>query len=217
MAAQIDVHFRLSRRPRSVPRARSALHAVLAGWGAGDELLHTAELVISELVTNALRVRVPKDRQVGVRITHSATEGLLRLEVSDAGAGRPELKVPDDDDPHGRGLSIVEELSHRWGVDQRVGGIGKTVWSELKAPGLVPCPATREIAAIAVRSGQSVRLWGEWRTIRSVRSEQQATGGVVVVLGLADGPPLRVPAHEPLAVRGSGLSFPSRDGKDSPE
>ncbi|MEU6296463.1 ATP-binding protein [Streptomyces erythrochromogenes] len=196
-----EVAFRLSRRPRSVPRARSALHAVLADWDAGDELLHTAELVLSELVTNALRVRVPSDRQVGVRIAHSSTDGLLRLEVSDAGAGRPVVRHPEPEQTEGRGLWIVEALSHRWGVSGRVGGIGKTVWSELKAPDLVPAPVTREIAAIAVQAGQSVRVWGAWRTVRSIRSERHAAGGLAVVLGLDAGPPLRVAAGEPLAVR----------------
>ncbi|MFG2989919.1 ATP-binding protein [Streptomyces sp. NPDC048257] len=194
MAALIDLSFRLSRRPRSVPRARSALHAVLADWGACGELLHTAELVLSELVTNALRVRVPSDRQVGVRIAHSSTDGLLRLEVSDAGTGRPEVRHPEADKTKGRGLWVVEALSHRWGVSGRVGGIGKTVWSELKAPDLVPAPVTREIAAIAVQAGQSVRAWGTWRMVRSVRSERHAAGGLAVVLGLDEGPPLRVPA-----------------------
>ncbi|ARE74557.1 PAS sensor protein [Streptomyces sp. Sge12] len=201
MTALIDLSFRLTRRPRSVPRARSALHAVLADWGAGDELLHIAELVLSELVTNALRVRGPSDRQVGVRIAHSSADGLLRLEVSDAGTGRPEVRHPEEDDTQGRGLWIVDAVSHRWGVSERLGGIGKTVWSELKAPDLVPAPATREIAAIAVQAGQSVRVWGEWRTIRSVTSERHAAGGLMVVLWLDDGPPLRVPAGEPLAVR----------------
>ncbi|MFF1367003.1 ATP-binding protein [Streptomyces virginiae] len=196
-----EVTFRLSRRPRSVPRARSALCAVLEDWCAGDELLHTAELVLSELVTNALRVRVPSDRQVGVRIAHSSTDGLLRLEVSDAGTGRPEVRHPEGDESEGRGLWIVEALSHRWGVSGRIGGIGKTVWSELKAPDLVPAPATREVAAIAVQAGQSVRIWGSWRTVRSVRSERHTAGGLMVVLGLDDASPLRVPAGEPLAVR----------------
>ncbi|MCJ0871517.1 ATP-binding protein [Streptomyces sp. AP-93] len=201
MAALIDVSFRLSRRPRSAPRARAALHAVLGDWGAGGDLLHTAELVLSELVTNALRVPVPSDRQVGVRIAHSSTDALLRLEVSDAGSGRPEVRRADADETEGRGLWIVEALSLRWGVSPRMGGIGKTVWSELKAPALTPAPATREIAAIAVQAGQSVRAWGTWHTVHGVRAERQATGGLAVVLVLEEGPPLRVPAGEPLAVR----------------
>ncbi|MCY0927570.1 ATP-binding protein [Streptomyces sp. H27-H1] len=202
MASQVDVSFRLPRRPWSVPRARAALHAVLGDWGAGDDLLHTAELVLSELVTNALRVRVPADRQVGIRIAHSSAAGLLRLEVSDAGSGWPERTYPATEDEHGRGLQVVDTLSHRWGVSPRPGGIGKTVWSELKAPALTPAPHTRQLAAIAIRAGHQIRAWGTWQTILSVATLRHTTGTLTVTLTLADGPPLRLPAAEPVAVRG---------------
>jgi anti-sigma regulatory factor (Ser/Thr protein kinase) len=202
MTTYYDVSFRLSRRPRSAGRARAALHAFLADWGAGEELLDTAVLVLSELVTNALRVRAPSDRQVGVRIAYASADGLLRLEVSDAGSGRPEVRHPKADETDGRGLWIVDALSHRWGVSPRAGGIGKTVWCELKAPGLPPGPRTKELAAIAVRPGQQIRAWGAWHAVRTVSTVRHATGGLAVVLGLDEGPPLRVSAAEPLAVRG---------------
>lgn len=201
MTALNEAAFRLSRHARSAPRARAAIHAVLADWGAGEDILHTAELVLSELVTNALRAPAPNDRQVGVRIAHSSADGLLRLEVSDAGSGRPEVRRPETDDEHGRGLAVVDALSHRWGVSARAGGIGKTVWSELKAPDLVPAPSTREIAAIAVRPGQHVRVWGTWREVREVRTARHTTGALSIVLGLTEGPPLHLPAAEPVAVR----------------
>lgn len=196
-----EVTFRLSRCRRSVPRSRAALHAVLGEWGVAQDVLGTAELVLSELVTNALRVPVPSDRQVGVRIARSSADGLLRLEVSDAGSGRPEVRAPGDDETGGRGLLLVEALAHRWGVDERAGGVGKTVWVELKAPDIVAEPVEREVAAVMVRPGQRVRVRGEWRAVRTVRSERYATGGLAVVLGLDEGPALRVPAAEPLAVR----------------
>ncbi|KUO21056.1 ATP-binding protein [Streptomyces dysideae] len=196
-----EVTFRLSRSRRSVPRARALLHAVLGSWGTAQEVLEDAELVLSELVTNALRVGVPSDRQVGVRITRSAEEGLLRLEVSDAGGGRPEVKEPGDDEACGRGLLLVEALAHRWGFEERAAGIGKTVYAELKAPDIVAEPKTREVAAVMVRPGQWVRVSGEWRAVVSVRSEQYAAGGPAMVLGLGDGPALRVHAAEPLVVR----------------
>lgn len=199
MAVPNDVTFRLSRRRGSVPRARALLHAALEGWGADQDVMEAAELVLSELVTNALRVRVPHDRQVGVRIARSVGEGLLRLEVSDAGAGRPEVQTPGEDETGGRGLLLVEALAQRWGVRERAAGIGKTVWVELKAPALSPA-AAEEIAAVAVRSGQYVRAWGAWHSVRSVRGEYDASEGPVVVLGLAEGPPLRVPASDPLTV-----------------
>jgi hypothetical protein len=126
---------------------------------------------------------------------------LLRLEVSDAGSGRPEVRAPGDDETGGRGLLLVEALAHRWGVEERAGGIGKTVWAELKAPDIVAEPATREVAAVMVRPGQRVRVRGEWRVVVSVRREQRDAGDPAVVLGLDEGPALRVQATEPLAVR----------------
>ncbi|MCZ9336581.1 ATP-binding protein, partial [Streptomyces sp. TRM76130] len=67
---------------------------------------------------------VPSGRQVGVRIARSPADGLLRLEVSDAGPGRPEIRTPDDEETGGRGLLLVDALAHRWGVEERAYGIG---------------------------------------------------------------------------------------------
>jgi anti-sigma regulatory factor (Ser/Thr protein kinase) len=200
-ASTHEINCRLPRRRTSVPRARAMLHAVLGEWSVAQDALDTAELVLSELVTNALRVPVSSDRQVGVRIARSPEDGLLRLEVSDAGSGRPKVREPSDDETGGRGLLLVEALAHRWGVDERAAGIGKTVWVELKAPDIVAEPVEREVAAVMVRPGQRVRVRGRWRAVRTVRSERYATGGLAVVLGLDEGPALRVSAAEPLAVR----------------
>ncbi|MFJ9089431.1 ATP-binding protein [Streptomyces sp. NPDC102384] len=95
----------------SAPRARALLHATLSTWGIAQTVREEAELILTELVANALRIRVPHGRPVGVRITRSPADVVLRLEVSDAGAGRPEVKTPDTDDPHGRGLLLVEALA----------------------------------------------------------------------------------------------------------
>jgi anti-sigma regulatory factor (Ser/Thr protein kinase) len=201
MSVQNDVTFRLSRNRSSVPRARALVHAVLGTWGMTEGTVDAAELILSELVTNALRVPVPSDRQVGVRIARSPLDGLLRLEVSDAGPGRPEVRTPDADETGGRGLLLVEALSHRWGVEQRANGIGKTVWAELKAPDIITEPSTEEVAAAAVRPGQTVKSWGEWHTVINVRSEHHGATDPTVVLTLDEAPPLRVRATEPLAVR----------------
>ncbi len=196
-----EVSFRLPGSRRSVPRARAALLAVLGDWGAAQDVADNAELILSELVTNALRVPVSKGRQVGVRITRLVAEEMLRLEVSDAGGGRPEVREPRADETGGRGLLLVEALAHRWGVEEREGGIGKTVFAELKAPDIVAEPTVREVAAVMIQPGRRVRVWGEWRVVLGVRSEQYAGGGPAVVLTLDEGPALRVHAAEPLAVR----------------
>ncbi|MGW2655795.1 ATP-binding protein [Streptomyces sp. NPDC001478] len=205
MAAHEDfrrVDFRLVRCRSSVPRARATLRATLGEWRAVQAAAEDGELVLSELVTNAVRVRVPGDRMVGVRIECRGRGELLRLEVSDAGAGRPEVQQPGELDKGGRGLLLVEALAHRWGVDERRAGIGKTVWAELLAPGTEPAPAETQVAAVSVRPGQRVRVWGAWHTVRTVRSERYASGGLAVIVVLDDGgPALRLHAAEPLTVR----------------
>lgn len=204
MTTPNEASFRLTRCRSSVPRARAELRARLGEWRAGHPLAEDAELVLSELVTNAVRVPVPGDRMVGVRIECRGRGELLRLEVSDAGAGRPEVRHPGELEKSGRGLLIVEALAHRWGVDERRAGIGKTVWAELLAPGAARAPASAEaqVAAVSVRPGQCVRAWGAWHTVRAVRSERYAPGGLAVVIVLDDGgPALRLHAAEPLAVR----------------
>ncbi|MEV3856298.1 ATP-binding protein [Streptomyces sp. NPDC050095] len=185
----------------SVPRARALLHAVLGAWRVGQEVLESAELVLSELVTNAMRVSVPCARYIGVRMVRPESDGVLRLEVIGMGPGRPEIRVPEEDETRGRGLMLVDVLAHRWGAEVRECGIGKTVWAELKAPDIVAPPEGKEIEAVTVRPGQCVRVWGEWRAVQSVRAEPYAAGGLAVVLGLDEGPALRLHAAEPVTVR----------------
>ncbi len=177
---------------------------MLSDWGIDQDVTETAELVLSELVTNALRVPAPRDRQVGILIARSEADGLLRLEVSDAGAGRPEVRNPGEDETGGRGLLLVEALAHRWGVRDRPYGIGKTVWAELKAPDIVAVPAERRIAAVIIQPGQQVRLHGRWHTVLGVRADQSTSGGIAIVLELDSGPRQRVDAAEPLTVRDGG-------------
>ncbi|MGA4997863.1 ATP-binding protein [Streptomyces arboris] len=221
MVEQSETHeagLRLVRHRSSVPRARALLRAKLGEWRAGEAPADVGELVLSELVTNALRVAVPGDRMIGVRIVCRERGASLRLEVSDAGGGRPVVRSPGELETGGRGLLLVEALAYRWGVDERSAGIGKTVWAEVVAPGATPASvaaelvgAEAEIAAATVRPGQSVRVWGAWCTVRSVRSERYASGGLAVVIGLDDGPGLRMDAAEPLLVRDGTRSTAAGD------
>ncbi|WP_420706912.1 ATP-binding protein [Streptomyces sp. NRRL F-2664] len=87
-----------------------------------------AELLITELVTNAL---VHTDR--GAEVSASLTATRLRVEVRDRAARRPRPYVPTaDDGTHGRGLVLVEALADAWGVDALTLGAGKVVWFELE-------------------------------------------------------------------------------------
>ncbi|MEU3567537.1 ATP-binding protein [Kitasatospora sp. NPDC036755] len=128
---------RLDARTESTPLARYLLRAYLSGLPAGDRYSDTAELLLGELFANAVQHSdAPDDRHIEIRFALSGSR--LRLEVHDAGTGRPYLHTPNPDDEHGRGLFLVNELAERWGSASRPGGIGKVVWA-LVAP--VPVPA----------------------------------------------------------------------------
>lgn len=124
-----DVEWRLSRHPRSVGRARALLRAQAGVWRLPDDTAETAVLLLSELVTNAVRHSRVRGRYIGTRCVLRA--GVLRVEVSDAGDGLPALRTARDDEEAGRGLALVEALATAWSADPRPCGIGKTVWFEL--------------------------------------------------------------------------------------
>jgi two-component sensor histidine kinase len=123
-----SVTLRLPRHPRSVGRAREALHAHI---GLAGEPAETAALLLSELVTNALRHGSPPGREIAV--TLHRTGGLLRLEVEDAGDALPRPRKAGFEDECGRGLALVAALADDWGVGPRQGP-GKRVWVLLKVP-----------------------------------------------------------------------------------
>ncbi|MCO5998505.1 ATP-binding protein [Actinoallomurus sp. WRP9H-5] len=106
-------------------RARHLTAGQLAGWGFAEHC-ETAELLISELVTNALRHGVGP-----IRLSIRFLGGVLRFEVADAGPRYPRMRPVDDEDEGGRGLHLVESLSSRWGYARAT--IGKVVWFELPA------------------------------------------------------------------------------------
>jgi hypothetical protein len=112
---------------RSVGRARRLLLSSLAAW----ELTHLADgatLVLSELVTNSVRhARLPRGRHIETRFER--IEGGVRIEVHDAGEGKPELRAAAPDEERGRGLALVDAVTlGRWGVADRH-GVGKLVWA----------------------------------------------------------------------------------------
>lgn len=109
----------------SVPEARRLTRARLAAWGL-DELAEVAELLVSELVTNALR-HAPGPH----RFTLYASDGLLRGEVEDAGSAPLYLHQATPGDENGRGLDMIDMLACCWGSEST--SRGKTVWFELSA------------------------------------------------------------------------------------
>ncbi|MFD7245782.1 ATP-binding SpoIIE family protein phosphatase [Streptomyces massasporeus] len=116
--------WRLPARSDAPARARTQVAELLRRWGTRDETRDNALLLVSELVTNAVRFA---EGPVTVRLIR-AGHGLL-CEVGDSGNGRPRLRRGDLLDNSGRGLSIVHRLTTRWGV--RWTDTGKVVWAEV--------------------------------------------------------------------------------------
>ncbi|QES52376.1 ATP-binding protein [Streptomyces venezuelae] len=121
----------LPRSLRSPGRARSLLRRQLAEWEVGGEAAQTAELLLSELATNAVRhARAPRGRDFGVRIARYGE--VVRVEVADAGPATPVAPLAaTEEDERGRGLAVVAALAVRWGQCPRAHGIGKAVWAEI--------------------------------------------------------------------------------------
>ncbi|MFB6818018.1 SpoIIE family protein phosphatase [Streptomyces sp. NPDC056347] len=117
--------WRLPREPRSVGRARELARDRLLAWGL-DDLVDTTELLVSELVTNALRYG---EGEIRLRLLRDRT---LVCEVWDAGLVQPRRRRARDTDEGGRGLQLVGLLSVGWG--SRRTPRGKTVWFELALP-----------------------------------------------------------------------------------
>lgn len=117
--------WRLPREPRSVGRARELARGRLLAWGL-DDLVDTTELLVSELVTNALRYG---EGEIRLRLLRDRT---LVCEVWDAGLVQPRRRRARDTDEGGRGLQLVGLLSVAWG--SRRTPRGKTVWFELALP-----------------------------------------------------------------------------------
>ncbi|AWI30774.1 PAS domain S-box protein [Streptomyces sp. ICN441] len=125
LASEAVGDWRLPREPRSVGRARELARAQLGAWEL-DPLVDTVELLVSELVTNALRYG---EGEIRLRLLRDRT---LVCEVWDAGLVQPRRRRARDTDEGGRGLQLVGLLSAAWG--SRRTPRGKTVWFELALP-----------------------------------------------------------------------------------
>lgn len=115
----------LPREPRSVGKAREYARGRLLSWGL-EPLVDTTELLVSELVTNALRYG---EGDIRLRLLLDRT---LVCEVWDSGLVQPRRRRARDTDEGGRGLQLVGLLSAAWG--SRRTPRGKTVWFELPLP-----------------------------------------------------------------------------------
>lgn len=109
----------------SAGQARRFVTKTLRTWRV-TALSDTAELLVSELVANAIR---HTDTEVEVHLRLDGAR--LVVEVADCGPGHPRPRLPDLDGEEGRGLYLVDQLAGDWGV--RPERRGKTVWFSLDA------------------------------------------------------------------------------------
>ncbi|MEU7281099.1 SpoIIE family protein phosphatase [Streptomyces sp. NPDC045431] len=119
--ADWDVPF----HPGAVAKIRAEAARQLEEWGL-SELAFTTELILSELITNAIRYGSPP---VHVRLLRDRG---LTCEVSDTSSTSPHLRYAATTDEGGRGLFLVAQLSERWGT--RYTGQGKVIWAEQPPP-----------------------------------------------------------------------------------
>ncbi|MEU6323573.1 ATP-binding protein [Streptomyces sp. NPDC047009] len=109
------------RDPAIVATARTLAERQSASWSL-SELALTTELVVSELVTNAIRYA---GGTVQLRLIRDRA---LICEVTDRNPAAPHLRHPRTTDEGGRGLLLVAQLTDRWGT--RHTGDGKAIWAE---------------------------------------------------------------------------------------
>lgn len=138
--------------PTAAGLAREFVREALPQWGL-DDLRDDAELVVSELVTNAVRVTetaaaspVRDERQAGqvtgVQLRYASSS--LYIEVWDRDDSRPAIPDQAPDAENGRGLFLVSFLSTCWSSRTSPAG-GKVTWAELQRPSPAPAAACAEL------------------------------------------------------------------------
>ncbi|GAB2729884.1 ATP-binding protein [Kitasatospora kifunensis] len=107
--------------------SRRRLLRLLGRIEGGDRFADSGSVIITELVTNAVKHGTRRGKRVFVRLTVDAAS--LRIEVHDASSVAPVLRDIELLDECGRGLNLVRAMSQAWGFGPRTPGIGKIVWA----------------------------------------------------------------------------------------
>ncbi|MET8509255.1 SpoIIE family protein phosphatase [Streptomyces sp. NPDC004787] len=115
----------LRHEPEVVAQARALAVRQLARWGL-DGLADVTELIVSELVTNAVRYGLPP---LSLRLLRDRE---LICEVTDGSSTTPHMRLAEPTDEGGRGLFLVMHLADRWGT--RFAARGKTIWATQALP-----------------------------------------------------------------------------------
>jgi CheY-like chemotaxis protein/anti-sigma regulatory factor (Ser/Thr protein kinase) len=109
---------------KAVRESRHFLAEHCRAWRCTEEVVDDALVVVSELVSNAIRhARTPGELRVRI------SGGVLRIEVFDGAAVMPQPRQPDIAEGSGRGLMLIAALADAWGVDPHPDG--KVVWAEI--------------------------------------------------------------------------------------
>jgi len=126
MVVATEMTLHLASEPSSIARARRTVREL--GAELEKRVVDDAELLASELVTNAVRHGRPL-----IRLTVAVEDHAITVRVFDAGRRRPVVQ-PDvgPDVPSGRGLLMVDLVATAWGVESEPGAEGKTVWFRLE-------------------------------------------------------------------------------------
>ncbi|MEU2429684.1 ATP-binding protein [Streptomyces sp. NPDC007861] len=148
MAAH-QLTFTLPPTPVAVPTARRQVREAIAAWPAvtaASEAIQTVELVVSELVTNAVRYAGHQPISIVVQFCAAA----LRVEVSDGSRTLPKPALPDEDSEGGRGLFLVGVLADRFGTAPT--DSGKCCWAEIDMAAPPPAGAAAALSLPTQRS-----------------------------------------------------------------
>ena len=131
-ARPLRSHLELAALPSAVPRARHHARRVLAGWDLGA-LGEPTELVVSELVTNAIQACPAAGARRRVRLRLASDRARVLIAVQD---GSPQPPVPADataEGESGHGLCLVKAMSAAWDWYPHGPSGGKVVWALVPA------------------------------------------------------------------------------------
>lgn len=137
-AWQLQSYLELGALAGAVPCARLHSRQVLWEWGLA-RIGESAEVVVSELVTNAVQAMANWVIPLPIRLWLSSDRSRAHIAVWDAEPRSPQPRpippngVPDWSDDSGRGLFLVDRLSQRWGWNATPEWGGKVVWAEVTA------------------------------------------------------------------------------------